>query len=301
MSLKGIYGIAYSCSNADETYCKDWASDAMKSRFGQGGKNDIRKLKELGFNILRLYYLDPANNHQLFLKECEQVGMGIEIPIHNGLIEKRDDTSIRKLVNEVKNSPAVKYYTVGNEMNSQFNDSIIWAINLVNQIDPNRSIMHSSIFDNNFETMKQIIYRLPQGLRSKYIAGINMYFFSNPPQQAGDCIQGAVIKWYNDPDLKDLRLIISETGYAANSTDDNQWISFHNTLYGSFMCYDRHPLFLGIELFANQDEQWKHNFGHNEHLYGIMDEFGNPKKAYYAIDNFKNQDPYKQMIYKYKI
>jgi hypothetical protein len=296
--LKGTYGIAYSASTEQDQFCLDWAADYMSSRFQAGGKNDLQKIKDLGFNMVRLYYLDPNNSHQLFLQRVQEVGLKMEVPIHNGLIESRDYNGIVKLVNEVKNSPVVKVYTVGNEMDRSFNDNIAWAMDVVNQLDPSRPLIHSSIFDEGFGAMKAVISKLNSQVRSKFIGGVNMYFYGNPVWQAGDCIQGAVKNWFNDQQLANVPLIITETGYGGPN-DDDQWTSIWNTLFGSFCCYDRHPLFLGIELFANQNEKWKGTRS-NEHLYGIMTEYGTPRKAYYAVQDFSKSDAYRNMVNRYK-
>ena len=62
-------------------------------------------------------------------------------------------------------------------------DNIAWALAEVAKLDPDRPVMHSSIYDDSFATMKNIIRRLDEFTFQRFIAGINMYFYSNNPRQ----------------------------------------------------------------------------------------------------------------------
>lgn len=294
---KPVYGIAYSASNESINYCDDWATDAYSNKWGSLGAGELQKIKNLGFTQVRLYYLDPNRSHINFLNECQRINLGVEIPIHNGLVTNRDISGITKLVNEVKQFSCVKMYTVGNEMEPFLNDNIAWAIEQVARLDPNKAIMHSSIFDDGFKAAKAIFVRLSDYARARYIAGVNMYFYSNPPRTWGDCLQGAVNNWYNDPMVKNIPLIISEIGFAGTN-EQAAYDATHNTLYGGFAGLSNFPLFLGFELFSYRNEKWK-GYGHNEALYGICKEDGSPRLQYQAVDNFSKSGFYRTIMQKY--
>jgi hypothetical protein len=299
-NLKGIYGIAWSASNKNIPYCDDWCSNAYCNAFSQNGRGDLQRLKNLGFNLVRTYYWDPERSHQLFLQEADRVKIGVEVPISNNLVSSRDIRSITKLVNEAKVYNCVKVYTVGNEMSGNDADNIAWALAEVAKLDPDRPVMHSSIYDDSFATMKNIIRRLDEFTFQRFIAGINMYFYSNNPRQWGDCLQGSVNKWYKDPMLKNIPMIISEIGYAGNN-EDASFDAIHNTLYGGFCAIQNFPNFLGLELFSWRNERWK-GASSNESSYGLCqeDDLNTPRKQYYAVQNFKNAGFYDAIMKQFR-
>ena len=290
--LKGIYGIAYSCSNHHNTYCDDWFTEKYKTVYDNIHSNkSLQKVKSLGFNNIRTYYLDPNNDHSYFLSICNQLNLSVEIGISNNLLENKDIKGIQNLINNVKNHKCVKLYTVGNEYFGNI-DNIIFGLELIYSIDPSRYLMHSSIFDDNFKTAKLIYNKVPNYIKSKYIVGINMYFYNNPGNTHGDVIQNVIEKYYHNYELKDSYLIISEYGTYK---DEEQWNALWNFSWGNIECLKKYPNYLGYELFSYTNESWKGS--HNgENNYGILTEDGNPKSAFYAIREFKNTDAFKQNI-----
>ena len=290
--LKGIYGIAYSCSNATVSYCDDWFTDQYKNVYDNPSSNkSLQNVKNLGFNNIRTYYLDPNRDHSSFLKLCDQLNLSIEIGISNNLLDNRDINSIQKIINNVRNYKCVKIYTVGNEYFGNV-DNIIFGIETVYSIDSSKYIMHSSIFDENFKTAKFIYNKVPNYIKPKYIVGINMYFYNNPAQTHGDVVQNVVRDYYGNNELKNSYLIISEYGTFR---DNEQWNALWNFSWGNVECLKKYPNYLGYELFSLTNESWKGS--HNgENNYGILTENGEPKNAYYAIREFKNTDAYKQNI-----
>jgi hypothetical protein len=290
--LKGIYGVAYACSNAAITYCDDWFTEQYKNVYDNPQSNkSLQNVKNLGFNNIRTYYLDPNRDHSSFLKLCDQLNLSVEIGISNNLLDNRDINSIQKLVNNVKNYKCVKIYTVGNEYFGNV-DNIIFGIETLYSIDSTKYIMHSSIFDENFKTAKFIYNKIPNYIKPKYIVGINMYFYNNPAQTHGDVVQNVVRDYYSNNDLKNSYLIISEYGTFR---DNEQWNALWNFSWGNIECLKKYPNYLGYELFSLTNESWKGS--HNgENNYGILTENGEPKNAYYAIREFKNTDAYKQNI-----
>jgi phenylalanyl-tRNA synthetase beta subunit len=196
--LKGIYGVAYSCSNKNISYCDDWFTNQYQNVFANSSSNkSLHNLKSLGFNNVRTYYLDPNKDHTSFLQLCDQLKLSVEIGISNNLLDNRDINSIQKLINSVKNYNCVKLYTVGNEYFGNV-DNIIYGIETVYSLDPNKYIMHSSIFDENFKTAKFIYNKVPNYIKSKYIVGINMYFYNNPANMHGDVLQNVLRDYYQN-------------------------------------------------------------------------------------------------------
>lgn len=290
-NLKGIYGIAYSCSNPNNTYCDDWYTDEYKNIFDSNQIKSLSSVKTLGFNNIRTYYLDPNRNHNNFLNTCCKLNLSVEIGISNNLLENRDIQSIQKLINSVKYFSCVKIYTIGNEYFGNI-DNIIFGLELVYSLDQNKFLMHSSIFDNNFQTAKNIYQKVPNYIKHKYIIGLNVYFYNNRAETHGDVLQNVIKEYYLDNILKDSYLIISEFG---NYKDNEQWHSLWNFSWGNSECLKKYPKYLGYELFSYSNESWKgtHN---GENNYGIITENGNPKDGYYAIREFKNTDAFKNTI-----
>jgi hypothetical protein len=158
-------------------------------------------------------------------------------------------------------------------------------------MDNAKYIMHSSIFDDNFNTAANIYKRVPDYIKEKYIVGINMYFYSNDGKQHGDVIQNVISKYYLNNILSNSYLIVSE--YGVNNNDyDAIW----NFSFGNLECLKKFPKYLGYELFSYSDESWKGNHL-NENNYGIVTETGSPKSTYYAIENFKNIPNFSKYFY----
>lgn len=290
--LKGIYGVAYSCSNPSITYCDDWFTEEYKNIYSNPSSNkSLQTVKSLGFNNIRTYYLDPKRDHSSFLQLCDQLNLSVEIGISNNLLDTRDINSIQKIINSVKNYKCVKIYTVGNEYFGNI-DNIIYGIETIYSIDSSKYIMHSSIFDDKFKTAKFIYSKIPNYIKSKYIVGINMYFYSNPAQTHGDVLQNVIKEYYSDNELKNSYLIISEYGTYR---DHEQWTALWNFSWGNIECLKKYPNYLGYELFSYTNESWKGS-QNGENNYGILKENGDTKDAYYAIREFKNTDVFKQNI-----
>ena len=152
--LKGLNGVAYSCSSDVNTYCDDWYTLDYKNVY-DNSKKSLQRVKGLGYNIVRTYYLNPDNDHEDFLNLCDSLGLAVEIGISNDILDDRDSQKISKIIRETLPHKCVKLYTVGNEY---FNDvsNIIWGIQTVYDLDNSRNIMHSSIFDEGFATAKRI-------------------------------------------------------------------------------------------------------------------------------------------------
>jgi hypothetical protein len=290
--LKGLYGVAYACSNSNISYCDDWYTEPYKNEFNnQSSNKSLQHLRSLGFNNIRTYYLDPNRDHTSFLNLCDQLNLSIEIGISNNLLDKRDISSIQKIINNVKHHKCVKIYTVGNEYFGSV-DNIIYCLEIVYSIDPNKYLMHSSIFDDKFQTAKFIYSKVPEYLKSKYIVGLNIYFYNNKADTHGDVIQNVLRDYYSDSVLKNSYLIISEYGTYR---DEEQWSALWNFSWGNIECLKKYPNYLGFELFSYSNESWKG--GHNgENNYGILKENGEPKSGYYAIREFSKTEVFKQNI-----
>lgn len=288
--LKGLYGVAYSCSHAGIKYCDDWYTQPYKNTYDNlSNKKSLQHVRSLGFNMIRTYYLDPNRDHTDFLTQCEKNNLSVEIGISNNLLDSRDVTQITKLISSIKRFNCIKIYTVGNEYFNSI-DNIIFGIQLVNSLDSTKYIMHSSIFDQQFMTAKKIYQRIPDHIKPKYIVGINMYFYNNPANQHGEVVQNVVKDYYNDSILKNSYLVISEYG-----TYDDKWDAIWNFSFGNVECLKKYPNYLGYELFSYANESWKGNH-QGENNYGILTEDGKEKSTYYAIKDFKNTDAFKLNI-----
>lgn len=290
--LKGLYGVAYACSNSNINYCDDWYTEQYKHEFNnQNSNKSLQHLKSLGFNNIRTYYLDPNRDHSLFLQTCDTLNLSIEIGISNNLLDNRDINSIQKIINNVKKYKCVKIYTIGNEYFGNI-DNIIYCLELVYSLDSNKYFMHSSIFDDNFQSAKNIYLKIPNYIKPKYIVGVNMYFYNNKADSHGDVVQNVISKYYSDPILNSSYLIISEYGTYR---DEEQWSALWNFSWGNAECLKKYPNYLGYELFSYTNESWKG--GHNgENNYGILKENGEPKAGYHAIREFSKTDAFKQNI-----
>ena len=154
--LKGLYGVAYSCSSPANTYCDDWFTTNYKSVYDNpNSQRSLHTVKNLGFNIVRTYWLDPNQDHSDFLSVCDSLNLAVEIGIANVLLDNRDQDGIVRLVNQVKSYNSVKIYTIGNEYRGS-TDNIVFAMQSVFGADSSRYIMHSSIFDDGFATAASI-------------------------------------------------------------------------------------------------------------------------------------------------
>jgi len=287
-SLKGLYGVAYSCSSPSNTYCDDWFTTKYKSVYNN--PNSVRSLqnvKKLGFNLVRTYYLRPNNDHNDFLSLCDSLNLAVEIGISNNLLDTQNTASIAQLVNQVKSHPSVKLYTVGNEYRNSVNNIVI-GIQAVYQADPTRFIMHSSLFDANFATAANVYNNVPANIKSTYIVGINMYFNSNPANTIGQVIQNVISKFYSNSVLSNAYLIVSE--YGSNTNDPVRISSFND---GLVQCLKNYSKFLGYSLFAYSDESWK---GAASSSYGIVTEAGTIKNSYSAVTNFKSSPGFSSVI-----
>jgi hypothetical protein len=288
--LKGLYGVAYSCSHAGISYCDDWYTMTYKSTYdNQQNIKSLHHVRSLGFNNIRTYYLDPNKDHTDFLLTCDRYNLSVEIGISNNLLDTRNIDQIKKLIQNLKQYKCIKIYTIGNEYSGSI-DNIIFGIELVYTLDNTKFIMHSSIFDSNFQLTSKIYQRIPEYIKPKYIVGINMYFYNNPAQLHGDIVQNVVRDYYNHPILKNSYLIISEYG-----TNDDNYNAIWNFSFGNIECLKKYPKYLGYELFSYTNESWKGNHL-NENNYGILTEDGKEKQTYYAINNFKNMDAFKLNI-----
>ena len=289
--LKGIYGIAYSCSNSNNHYCDDWFTDEYKHIFNNNNNTkSLQHVKSLGFNNIRTYYLNPQKNHNSFLQLCDQLNLSIEIGISNNLLDTRDIKSIQQIINSVKSYKCVQIYTIGNEYNGNI-ENILYCIEIIYSLDPNKFIMHSSIFDDKFKTAKMIYNKIPEYIKHKYIVGINMFFLNNNAETHGDVLQNVLKLYYSDQELKKTYLIISEYGHHKS----DQWTALWNFSWGNVECLKKYPNYLGYELFSYSNESWKGDL-HGENNYGIIKENGEPKDAYYAIREFKKTEVYKECI-----
>lgn len=286
--LKGIYGVAYSCSNKDIKYCDDWYVEKYKSTYKSNDNlKSLYSAKQLGFNHIRTYYLKPEENHDDFLNLCSSLGMSIEIGISNNLLDNRDSESIKKLVNSTKNHKCVKIYTVGNEYFNSI-DNVIFGLELVYSLDKTKYLMHSCIFDSNFNSIKKVYCKLSDSLKKKYIVSLNVYFYNNVCDSHGDVIQNVVKDYYSDNILKDSFLIISEFG---NNKNEEQWKSLWNFSFGNVECLKKYKNYLGYCLFSFANESWKGSLN-GEDNYGILTESGQKKDGFYAIEQFKNSSEF---------
>lgn len=286
--LKGINGVAYSCSNPSINYCADWYTSEFKEIYNNS-KKSLLAVKNLGFNNIRTYYLDPYKDHNDFLTSCDKLNLSVEIGISNNLLDERNKDKIKKIIDNVSWHKCVKIYTVGNEYFNNI-DNIIWGIECVYSLDPNKYIMHSSIFDTNFESAKKIYLKVPAYIKPKYIVGINAYFYGNPDSEHGNVIQNVVRDYYNNQYLKDSYLIISEYGHNKDS-----WSAIWNFQWGNVECLKKYEKYLGYEHFSFANEAWKGS-NNGENNYGIVTENGDPKSTYGAIAEFKKQPIFSQYI-----
>lgn len=80
------------------------------------GRNDLRKLKDLGVNLIRLYDWDSRNDHLPFMDYCEELGLKILAPVSNynfGAFGTPPDmqTSIIGLINSFSNREKTDYHS----------------------------------------------------------------------------------------------------------------------------------------------------------------------------------------------
>jgi len=296
MELKGLYGVAYSCSDKNVGYCDDWYVKKYESVYRNNINKSLKCVKQLGFNHIRTYYLKPEENHDDFLQHCSNLNMTIEIGISNNLLDNRDYSAIKKLVLSTKNHKCVKLYLVGNEY---FGDvsNIVFGLELVYSLDNSKYLISSSIFDNNFHSAKKIINSLEANKSTcinKYIVSLNTYFYNNPPHSHGDVIQNVVKDFYNDSILKNQYLVISEFGNNYTNGDE-QWQSLWNFSFGNVECLKNYKKYLGYCLFSFSNESWKGSNGREDN-YGILTENGDKKNGYYAVLEFRNNNAFKQFI-----
>jgi hypothetical protein len=296
-SLKGLYGVAYSCSTNCNKYCDDWFQTKYKNVYKDSNTRSVKEVKKLGFNHIRTYYLKPEEDHSDFLQLCSDLNITIEIGISNDLIESRNTALIAKLVNSTKIYKCVKIYTAGNEYFGNL-ENVAFCLSYIYSLDNSKYIMHSTIFDDKFKTAKDVFRILNNGtntgIKENYIVSINMYFYNNSPMSHGDVLQNVLREYYMDEELKNTYLIVSEFG---NYKNEEQWNSFWNFNFGMVECLKKYNKFLGYCLFSFTDESWKgEHLGENK--YGIITENGEKKQGYYAIEQFKNTDAYKQYIRK---
>jgi len=288
--LKGIFGIAYSCSSVTNKYCDDWYTTKYKGVYNNpSSKRSVQHARNLGFNNLRTYYLKPDQDHSDFLNLCDQQKIGVEIGISNDLLDQRNSDQITKIINNVRRHPSVKIYTVGNEYFGNL-DNIVWGINYVYSMDNSKYIMHSSIFDQNFQTAANVYQKIPSHIKDKYIVGINMYFYGNPPNDQGKVIENVLRDFYNHAVLKNSYLIISEYG-----RNDDSWLAIWNFLWGNNECLKKYEKYLGVELFSFINENWKSS-ANGENNYGILTEVGDPKNTYWAVNDFVKNDEFKKNV-----
>lgn len=273
--IKGIFGITYSCSNKTINYCDDWYTDRYSNIFANN--NSIRSLynvRYLGFNNIRTYYLDPSKDHTLFLSLCDHLNLSVEVGISNQMLDTKSKSQISTLIKSVKNYKCVKLYRVGNEYVNSI-DNIIFAIEIISSMEPLKYIMHSTYYDNNFNTVKKIYQRIPNYIKQKFIIGINLRGNSN-------IFPNLVNNFYNDYILKDAYLIVTEFGTPNN---DYRFMKDGLDIHAQFLL--RYPKYLGIEILSYTDESWKGN-SNNNNSYGILTEGGEKKSTYQAILDFNN-------------
>eukprot|EP00418_Pyrodinium_bahamense_P083834 CAMPEP_0179053940 /NCGR_PEP_ID=MMETSP0796-20121207/22532_1 /TAXON_ID=73915 /ORGANISM="Pyrodinium bahamense, Strain pbaha01" /LENGTH=200 /DNA_ID=CAMNT_0020750553 /DNA_START=1 /DNA_END=599 /DNA_ORIENTATION=+ len=59
----------------------DFMSEAAKPLWGPRGRHDLKVIKQLGANTVRLYGNNPANDHRSFLEEAQALGLGVVVGI----------------------------------------------------------------------------------------------------------------------------------------------------------------------------------------------------------------------------
>src|ERR1044072_7923973 len=151
MFLKGMcyspFPFPYNPSTANNTcifYGSDIASYNLKALWGLSfkpftgpdthkmflGRNDLKKLHDLGVNLIRLYDWDPRNQHLDFLDYCYKLGISVLVPVSNynlGVFGEAPniDISIKNLIrsftvrNESDYHPAIYGVLMGNEIDLQ--------------------------------------------------------------------------------------------------------------------------------------------------------------------------------------
>mmetsp|Transcript_102092 Transcript_102092/g.259445 ORF Transcript_102092/g.259445 Transcript_102092/m.259445 type:complete len:425 (+) Transcript_102092:47-1321(+) len=78
-----IRGISYgpvpltSVEGASELPEDDWFCNEALPMWGRPGRGDLRVMKQLGANLVRLYGNDPQNDHTNFLDEAESLGLAV--------------------------------------------------------------------------------------------------------------------------------------------------------------------------------------------------------------------------------
>jgi hypothetical protein len=80
------------------------------------GRDDLKNLKDLGVNLIRLYDWDPRNNHLPFLDYCHFLGLKVLVPVSNynlGAfgVPPDMDNSIRGLIRSFNNSEGTNYHS----------------------------------------------------------------------------------------------------------------------------------------------------------------------------------------------
>ena len=79
-------GAAYSCSNPGIKFNDDWYTDKYRNVYAD--RNNLRSLynfKNLGFNNVRTYWIDPNQDHNTFLTTADNLGLAVEVGAYNFL------------------------------------------------------------------------------------------------------------------------------------------------------------------------------------------------------------------------
>ncbi len=278
------YGICYGPAFPSDKYCKDWFTTDYRCQWASAPscRGDLADIRALGFRHVRGYYWDPEADHSQFLIEAQKIGVGVEVPIHNGLVKSRDANGIAKLVKSTKNYSAVRMYTVGNEMALEDIPDIVWAINFVRTLNVLQPISHTTIFDAGYAMAKAIISALSGNLRN-YIPSVNYYFYSNPSYMTGDCLYNSIKEWYNDPITKNLPLYVGEFGWYGSTAVSADAIT--NFLKGIIRAKKDFRLLWGASLFEFSNEAWKGSTN-GENNYGLITDRGIKKPTFFAVQSY---------------
>jgi hypothetical protein len=121
--VAALFGVNYSNS------VKDWCQHMGNM---QNCRHDIDNMYTMGVELIRLYDWDARNNHQKFLDQCQQAGIGVLVSVSNynlrpdqGLPRMKEaiPALIRSFSNGTDYHPAVQGVVIGNEYNREDNIS----------------------------------------------------------------------------------------------------------------------------------------------------------------------------------
>lgn len=135
------FGAGYDPSTSNTTYLyfgSDIARRQMGSLWGTQSylsqscepscRNDMKTIKDMGINLIRLYDWDPRNDHSQFLDHAHDLGIKVVVPISNWLPTQGPDTWDKEVPNYFRHG------NFGNRDNNDWHPAIAGVI-ISNELD----------------------------------------------------------------------------------------------------------------------------------------------------------------------